>query len=304
MKDLLEQALSRLPESIADSLTPIVLAKDFDATISSQQFDILLERSGLNDADLRVALLPLAACYAHVPISQFYVGAIARGLTGTLYFGANMEFSGVQLGQSIHAEQAAISHAWMKGETGIKDVTVNHTPCGHCRQFMNELTTASSLMIQLPQRDELSLQHYLPESFGPDDLDITRRLMDGSNQSIDYPLDDTLLTQALVGLNVSHAPYTHNISGVAVRATTNEVFKGAYAENAAFNPSLPPLQVALVQMRMTGLDFALVTHVALVEMAKTPISHLDSTQATLDGLNPDIEFSYAAITQDESRVDK
>ena len=295
MKDLLEQALSRLPESIADSLTPIVLDKDFDATLSSQQFDTLLKCSGLNDADLRVALLPLAACYAHVPISKFYVGAIARGLTGTLYFGANMEFSGVQLGQSIHAEQAAISHAWMKGETGIKDVTVNHTPCGHCRQFMNELTTASSLMIQLPQRDELSLQHYLPESFGPDDLDIAQRLMDKSHQGVEHPLDDPLLTQALAALNLSHAPYTHNVSGVALRTTTQDTFQGAYAENAAFNPSLAPLQVALIQMRMAGLDFSLVTHVALVEMGNTPISHLDSTQATLDGLNPDIEFSYASV---------
>ncbi|SJL82993.1 cytidine deaminase [Vibrio palustris] len=298
MKELLEQALSRLPESIADSLTPIVLADDFDATISSLQFDTLLHRSGFTDADLRVALLPLAACYAHVPISQFFVGAIVRGLSGTLYFGANMEFSGVQLGQSIHAEQAGISHAWMKGETGIKDVTVNHTPCGHCRQFMNELTTAPSLNIQLPQREELSLQHYLPESFGPDDLGIKQRLMDPADRHFDYAFEEPLLQDALAALSISHAPYTKNFSGIALSAVNGEVFKGAYAENAAFNPSLPPLQVALVQMRMAGLEFSQVTHVALVEMANTPISHLDTTQATLDGLNPDIEFSYAEVPKE------
>lgn len=52
------------------------------------------------------------------PISEFYVGAIVRGISGRLYLGANMEFTGAQLGQTVHAEQCAISHAWMKGEKG------------------------------------------------------------------------------------------------------------------------------------------------------------------------------------------
>ncbi|MCV5232898.1 cytidine deaminase, partial [Escherichia coli] len=81
-----------------------------------------------------------------------------------------MEFFGVQLGQTVHAEQSAISHAWMKGERGVKDITINFSPCGHCRQFMNELSTANELKIQLPEREEKSLHEYLPEAFGPNDL--------------------------------------------------------------------------------------------------------------------------------------
>ncbi len=57
--------------------------------------------------------------------------------------------SGAQLGQTVHAEQSAISHAWMKGEEGLSDITINFSPCGHCRQFMNELTTAKELKVQL-----------------------------------------------------------------------------------------------------------------------------------------------------------
>lgn len=42
---------------------------------------------------------------------------------------------------------------------------------------MNELSTADKLQVQLPERDEMSLQAYLPESFGPKDLGIESGLM-------------------------------------------------------------------------------------------------------------------------------
>lgn len=57
--------------------------------------------------------------------------------------------------------------------------------------------------------------------------------------------DNDLVISALAALNISHAPYSHNLSGVALRTKSGFVFTGAYAENAAFNPSLPPLQVPL-----------------------------------------------------------
>ncbi len=154
MRSRIEQALSEAPSKVAEYLSPILLADDFDATISAKQFQQLLTISGLQDDELRVALLPFAAAYSYAPISNFYVGAIVRGLSGRLYFGANVEILGAQLGQTVHAEQSAISHAWMKGEQGISDITINFSPCGHCRQFMNELTTANELVVQLPQRDE------------------------------------------------------------------------------------------------------------------------------------------------------
>lgn len=172
MRARFEAALNSLPTQLADLLMPIVSDKDFDASLSPEQFQALMDKTGLDDKALRLALLPVAAAYSHAPISNFYVGAIARGQSGRLYFGANLEFSGTQLGQTVHAEQCAISHAWVKGETGLKDITINYSPCGHCRQFMNELTGAENLRIQLPNVDEKSLHDYLPEAFGPADLGI------------------------------------------------------------------------------------------------------------------------------------
>ncbi|MGL5504743.1 MAG: cytidine deaminase, partial [Aeromonas veronii] len=158
------------------AVQPMLDSADFNARFTPEQVATLKAATGLDDRALRLALLPLAAACSVAPISKFYVGAIACGLSGTWYFGANMEFAGQGLFHSVHAEQSAISNAWLGGETGISEITVNYTPCGHCRQFMNELSTAKILKVSLP--DDLSaLQSFLPHSFGPADLDITDALM-------------------------------------------------------------------------------------------------------------------------------
>ncbi|GMQ46622.1 cytidine deaminase [Vibrio sp. 10N] len=295
MTDRFDSALADIPEHIATFLKPILTAPDFDATLSKEQFEKLQALSGLDDSELRVALLPFAAAYSYAPISEFFVGAIVRGLSGRLYFGANMEIIGAQLGQTVHAEQSAISHAWMKGETGLKDITINYSPCGHCRQFMNELTTADSLVVQLPQRDEMTLQEYLPESFGPKDLGITDALMSPKQHGLSTDETDTLVLAAVDALNQSHSPYTKNLSGVAISTKDGNTFKGAYAENAAFNPSLPPLQVAFMQLLLAGQSFEDIQLVALAEMASGKISHLADTQATLEAIDPDIPLEYVAL---------
>ncbi|WP_159654688.1 cytidine deaminase [Vibrio atypicus] len=295
MRSRIEQALTDAPSQLAEYLSPILLADNFDATLSAQQFSEMLSLTGLKDDELRVALLPFAAAYSYAPISNFYVGAIVRGLSGRLYFGANVEILGAQLGQTVHAEQSAISHAWMKGEEGISDITINFSPCGHCRQFMNELTSAKELVIQLPQRDEMTLQQYLPESFGPSDLGIESGLMAKVDHGKQCEESDALVVDAMSALNRSHAPYTKNLSGVAIKLKGGKVYLGAYAENAAFNPSLPPLQVAMIQLLLDGKSLFDIEAAALTEMADGTISHLADTQATLEAINPDIPVSYLAV---------
>lgn len=295
MNTRLDAALSGAPKPVADYLKSLFDSGNFDATISAEQFEELLSLSGLSDKELRISLLPFAAAYAYVPISDFYVGSLVRGLSGRLYFGANMEFIGAQMGQTVHAEQCGISHAWMKGEVGIKDITINYSPCGHCRQFMNELTTAKELIVQLPERNEMTLQQYLPESFGPADLDIDARLMDGKKHSYQTTETDPLLLKAVEALNYSHAPYSENHSGVALELDDGSVYLGSYAENAAFNPSLPPLQVALGQVLLAGKSFDQIKAAALAELTIGKISNVDGTQSTLEALNPDIPIGYVTL---------
>ncbi|CEO39081.1 cytidine deaminase [Photobacterium kishitanii] len=288
------KALSLLPAELASALKPIIEASDFDSTISPEQFELLLSTTQMTDTELRLALLPIAASYAVVPISNFYVGAIVRGASGRLYFGANMEFENASMGCTIHAEQSAISHAWIKGEVGIKDVTINYSPCGHCRQFMNELTSANDMIIQLPQRQPMTLQQYLPDSFGPLDLGIKDGLLSDIDNGISIEEDSELAACACKAANRSHAPYSKNFSGVALKAQDGRIFEGMYAENAAFNPSLPPLQVALINMNMSNYPLSEIVEAALVESADSKISQLARTQALLEALNPDVQLTYVA----------
>lgn len=282
---------------MVDSFKAIFDEPDFKGVVTEAQFKTLQKASALDEQELKLALLPFAAAYSVAPISNFNVGAIVKGNSNTLYFGANLEFAGAQLGQTVHAEQSAISHAWMKGETGILDITINFSPCGHCRQFMNELSTADKLQVQLPERDEMSLQAYLPESFGPKDLGIESGLMSPVDHGFSSEESDELVSVALSALNKSHAPYTKDHSGIAIKAKSGEIVSGSYAENAAFNPSLPPLQVALVQLQMSGISFTNIEEVALAEMEQGSISHLADTQATLEAIDPDIPIRYVAISE-------
>ncbi|MEQ6967826.1 cytidine deaminase [Pectobacterium polaris] len=288
-----ENAFQQLPASLQAAIGPLIDKPDFAAMLTADDVNAVCEASQLDADELAFALLPLAAACAQAPISNFQVGAIAQGLSGNFYFGANMEFSAVQLQQTVHAEQSAVSHAWIRNERGLRAVTVNYTPCGHCRQFMNELRNAASLRIQLPGRQPAVLSHYLPDSFGPVDLHIDTLLMDDVNHGATLQNVNALARQALDAANRSHAPYSKAISGIALETSSGNIYTGRYAENAAFNPSLPPLQVALNLMNLAGEDACTIKHAAVVERRNAVVSHWAISQIMLAELGcTDIEHHF------------
>ncbi|MES4612184.1 MAG: cytidine deaminase [Ewingella sp.] len=277
-------AFATLPATLQTALEPLLSRDDFPAMLTADQVANVKAQTGLDDDALAFTLLPLAAACSLTPISHFHVGAVARGVSGNLYFGANMEFSGASMQQTVHAEQSAVTHAWLRGEAKLASITVNYTPCGHCRQFMNELNSGTELNIHLPDRDVATLGDYLPYSFGPKDLDITTLLMDKVNHGYQIAEQDALSQQALDACNQSHAPYSQSHSGVALETETGKIFAGRYAENAAFNPSLPPLQGALILLNLSGEDCLKIRRAVIVERHQPLVSQLDATRATLAAL--------------------
>jgi cytidine deaminase len=289
--------LDTLPAPLKAALLPMLDPEqggEFNARFTPEQVATLKAATGLEDRALRLALLPLAAACSVAPISKFFVGAIACGLSGSWYFGANMEFAGQGLFHSVHAEQSAISNAWLGGETGISEITVNYTPCGHCRQFMNELSTAKILKVSLP--DDLSaLQSFLPHSFGPADLDITDALMSPqAHDELALESEDPLWQAALAAARQSYAPYSQGYAAVALQFADGRLFCGRYAENAAFNPSLPPMQMACAHAVLNGEDLATIRRAVLLESKNGQISQRDSAQSTLKALGS-VELEYQAV---------
>ena len=206
-------AFDALPAALQSALRPILDDAQFQAMLTPEQVASLMQQTQLDADALALALLPLAAACAVVPVSRFNVGAVARGVSGHWYFGANMEFTGVALQQTVHGEQSAIAHAWLRGERRLEAVTVNYTPCGHCRQFMNELNSGTDLRISLPGRNVSTLGDYLPDAFGPRDLNITTLLLDKVDHGY-LAEGDALAQAAIAAANESHAPYSGSHSGM------------------------------------------------------------------------------------------
>jgi len=79
---------------------------------------------------------------AHVPYSDYPVGAALRTADGTVYVGCNIE--NANYSNSLHAEEVAIAEAVKEGHREFAALAVSSerrdgvTPCGMCRQTLSE----------------------------------------------------------------------------------------------------------------------------------------------------------------------
>lgn len=79
---------------------------------------------------------------AHVPYSDYPVGAALRTADGTTYTGSNLE--NANYSNSLHAEEVVVARAVMDGHTRFEALAVvsgerdGVTPCGTCRQTLVE----------------------------------------------------------------------------------------------------------------------------------------------------------------------
>ncbi|MCO7190503.1 MULTISPECIES: cytidine deaminase [unclassified Pseudoalteromonas] len=249
---------------------------------------------GCDNTQLGQALLPYAASFAQAPISSFLVGAVAYDKYTECYFlGANLEFSHQALSLVVHAEQAAINNAWLNGAKEITRIDITAAPCGYCRQFMNELKNAKQLKITLPT-GETTLSQLLPGDFGPTDLGNQEALF--GSTSIDIQNHDGLSGELIRHLSQVYAPYTKNVAAAELVTTNGKRFYGRYIENAAYSPSLSPMQSALSQLAMSGeiLAEAKLERATLVE-TKGRENQRAVTEAVISSFNDALELQYHVI---------
>jgi cytidine deaminase len=272
--DCLQKATTRLPAAGREALRAALEDPEWSGVISAQTAADLARSCGVPIEKLMLDLVEVAKCFALPPISGYAVGAIAQGLaddggaTGALYVGANLEFAGLPLGYAVHAEQAALTNAWLHGESGLAALAVSAAPCGHCRQFLYEISTADTLTVLMAGRAPTLLTDLLPDPFGPAALHRTGRLMAHEHHGLaleDAAERDPLAQMALIAANASYAPHSEGHAGVALETTGSAIVRGQYAENAAFNPSLGPMQSALAMWRLRGNPHDAISSAALVQ---------------------------------------
>ena len=133
-----------------------------------------------NNRDSLIAAAKRAMENSYSPYSKFRVGAALRFADGTVVTGTNIE--NASYGLTLCAETVAVAKAMDDGHRGgleeiavIGDTADPVTPCGRCRQVLNE-------MAELGETDPIvwcagdgevvqtRLSDLLPRAFGPASL--------------------------------------------------------------------------------------------------------------------------------------
>lgn len=271
-------------------LESALLNSQFDGVLDSKLVQNVLRAQGgkMTLQGFMTDMLPVARLYSVPATSAFRVGAVCEGASGNVYFGANLEIASEPLGFTIHAEQSAINNALAHGEKAVLSLAVTNAPCGMCRQFLNELTTASNLHVLIDGKPTTTLRALLPDSFGPADLNVKAGLLGQSEVVLTIPSGtaDELAQAALQAAQRSYSPYTLSYSGVALRLKNHAIITGSYIENAAYNPSLPPMIAAVDRLRFTGWPFSDISNAVLVEAADAKISQEGISRLVLKGVSP------------------
>jgi cytidine deaminase len=139
------------------------------------------------DRDTLIKAARLAATRAYAPYSNFHVGAALAFADGSVVTGANVE--NASYGMTLCAETVAVGKALSEdwrgqleavaviggkaGEVGAGDPV---TPCGRCRQMLNEVASLGGndpLVWCAGETEvlEMRLSDLLPRAFGPGALE-------------------------------------------------------------------------------------------------------------------------------------
>jgi cytidine deaminase len=269
------------------------------ARIGADERAALVQETDLDDNALLLAALPWARRWARPPLSKLYVGAVVLGGSGQIYLGANFEFAGLPLGEAIHAEQAAIINAWVGGETELQIIAASAMPCGHCRQFMLELPPPRPRILA-PGLASTDLDTLLPWPFGPSELGKEPTLLGASSPGLTFVengAENSLARLALAAAARSSAPYTGSLAGVALATAEGSSAAAGVAESVAYNPTIGPMQAALVVMHLSGGDITRVREAVLVELIGASVTHRHSAQRLLNTVAEGVDLGYLTMTR-------
>jgi cytidine deaminase len=261
---------------------------------SDQVTQILKANPGLTLDQFLQNLVPVVQEYARPLISKYSVGVVGVGASGNVYAGVNLEFA--DLPSTIHGEQFMAINARNHGEEYIVTMALSAAPCGCCRQFLNEIgkqpgKEASKIRFIIPNNAPVILDTLLPLAFGPQDLGVQGGLLSPTTA----PTAKNIALRAKEAALASYTPYSKCPSGVGIQTADGTVFSGSYVENAAFNPAVPPLTSALVDLVSRGFAYNQITQVVLAQQDGAMVDQLLPTRAVLDRINPQVQVTVVSL---------
>jgi cytidine deaminase len=238
------------------------------SVLLKQQADGLIAHYELADVEeLMLLALGPARTIARPPISGFYVGAVGlERETGNLILGGNVEFPGTHLGFTIHGEGFVFTRAASRGTT-IESIAIGEAhPCAHCRQYISEFAASGELTLIDPLGHRLTMEQLYPWPFDPDYLGEKGAVARAFDGTLDLAANDwpaTIADRLLDAGRRAHAPYSKCPGAVVLALSDGQMVSGFSIESVAFNPTMGPLQAAMINLIAHGYEAADIAEAAL-----------------------------------------
>ena len=250
---------------------------EFKGYIPKEAVDQLLalKKCETEDETIIYALTPLmylASSYAKCQCSKFPVGGCCYCKeSGNAYIGFNMEADKQWIQYTVHGEQCTINNAFIHGEKQVDILVISFTPCGFCRQFLNQLKNREELLIHIITLNKtVHLPELLPFDFRPSDLpviefpNVDEFEIEIKGENIERKYIDEVVTVAKQSRLDNLLCYL----GVGLITKDKQLVTGNYIENCAHNPSFHPMNGAISQLLLIGKEIEDVEQIILVEYEK------------------------------------
>lgn len=263
---------AQIRESV-ERLKEIVQANRYRLT--PNEVDSAAAELNLNKEQFYFVASVFAAQKGLQPISNFKVGTAGVTEDGYLILGSNIEFANSSLGQTIHAERTVM---FLVHEAGKKLARLysSVTPCGVCRQWLNEIANAETLPIT--SRDlggklyTVTLRDLLPSDFSPRHLGQSGMLDGQLERWRVSEVDRKKLPEELVkAVERSYAPYSRAPQGAFIELKDGRRFTGSSIEEVSYEMH-PALAIAFAKMTVRGIKSEEIRNVT-VALAPTNIAN-------------------------------
>lgn len=249
--------------------------------------------------DLMCLLLDVAKDIASPSISDFHVGAVGlEAETGNLILGGNVEFPGTHLGFTLHGEGFVFTRAMSRG-TNISVIAIGEAhPCAHCRQCLAEYAASEKLELIDPLGHTLTLAQLYPWPFDPNYLGESgavpgRELWPALKFEEDVlPMADALLA---IGRR-SHSPYSKCPGAVLLHLKDGNMVSRLAIESVAFNPTIHPIQAAMVDLLAHGYTYADIEAATLGTVRGGDVDYSVSTRELLGRVAPEAPLQILGWT--------
>lgn len=291
IRGAVEAGLARTRRHVAGNLGGILLKDDADL--------IRLEH-GLTVEELMLVARRTAESFAQPPISSFFVGAVGlERETGNLIFGGNLEFVGAHIGNTVHGEGFVFSRAFSRG-TSVQTICLGEAhPCAHCRQYMSEFSATTDLTLIDTLGHRLRMAELYPWPFDPGYLG-ERGIVAGEVRQPNLVLGQNSLRSDVVSRLTelgrrAYVPYGKTPAAIVLQLSDGTLIGGAVIESVSFNPTMSPLQAAMIDLFAHGYVASDIAG-ATVASQPGPVDYVRHARDLLSVVAPSVALTEAAWT--------